>query len=137
MACEEVLLTYLHSGLAQGALASRNITEIVEALTDEETLAGLLRALDEEEFEWILERLGDFEHEFPEGAASIAVPVLLNQIGRLSPHSTSYFGFGPRFKALRIVYLLLQKIRVPGMLAISMPAMLEKGRHPIWQIPTN
>ena len=57
VACEEVLRTYLQAGLGEGALSSREIQEIVEALTDEKKLRRLLDSFDEQRFEAVLGNL--------------------------------------------------------------------------------
>ena len=86
VACEEVLRIYLQAGLDEGTIPSREIQDLVEALTDEKRLMRLLDDLDEQRFEAVLERLEDFERDFPVEAAPIAVPVLVNRMERLSPN---------------------------------------------------
>ena len=66
-------------------IPTREIQDLVEALTDEQELTKLLDSLDEQRLESSLERLEDYERDFPAEAVSVAVPVLLNQMGRLSP----------------------------------------------------
>ncbi|MXX25458.1 MAG: AAA family ATPase, partial [Caldilineaceae bacterium SB0668_bin_21] len=56
VACEEVLHIYLQAGLDEGTIPSREVQELVEALTDEEKLTSLLDALDGQKFEAALER---------------------------------------------------------------------------------
>lgn len=126
VACEEVLHIYLQAGLDEGTIPSREVQELVEALTDEEKLTRLLDALDGQKFEAALERLEDFEHDFPVEAAPIAVPKFVNRMGRLSPHLVGMFGVSPRLKAYRVVLRLLRRIDNPDDLMTSMYAMLER-----------
>ena len=126
VACEEVLRIYLQAGLDEGTIPSHEVQDLVEALTDEKKLMRLLDALDEKRFETALERLEDFERDFPVAAAPIAVPVLVNRMGRLSTHSVGMFGLSPRFKVTRVVLRLLKRIEDPEDLMSSMSAMLGK-----------
>ena len=126
MACEDVLAIYLHAGIEEGALQSREVQDLVEALTDEERLVGLLDALDDQQFEEALERLADFEQDFPIRAATIAVPVLVNRVARLSKEPASFFGLSPRFKTLYVVARLLRRIEDPKALMDNMEEVLKK-----------
>ena len=126
VACEEVLRVYLQAGLDEGTIPSREVQELVEALTDEKELIRLIDALDEQRFEAALERLEDFERDFPVEAAPIAAPVLVNRMGRLSTHSSGMLGLSPRFKVTRVVLRLLRRIGDPEDLMASMSAMLGK-----------
>ncbi len=126
VACEEVLRIYLQAGLDEDKIPSREIRDLVGALTDERKLIRLLDALDEQRLEAALERLEDYEHDFPVEAAPIAVPVLVNRMGRLSADSVGMLGLSPRSKVTRVVYRLLKRIEDPESLMASMSAMLGK-----------
>ena len=126
VACEEVLRVYLQAGLDEGTIPSHEIQEMVEALTDDKKLRTLIDHLDEQRFEAALERLEDFEHDFPVEAAPIAVPMLVNRMGRLSDHSASMFGSSPRLKASRVIYRLLRRIEEPEALMSLLPDILGK-----------
>ena len=126
VACEEVLRIYLQARLDEGAIPSSDVREIVGALTDEKKLVALLDGLDEQRLEVALERLEDFEDDFPVEAAPVAVPVLVNRMRRLSADSAGMLGFSPRFKVSRVVYRLLKNINDPGDLMARMPGMLGK-----------
>ena len=128
VANEEVFRIYLQSTLDKGAVTSTEIREIVDALTDDGKLQSLLDSLDEGRLETALDRLEDFEQDFPLDAVDVAVPLIVNQMGRLSPHShaSTVLGMSPRFKADRIVYRLLRKEQDPDRLAAIVPAILEK-----------
>ena len=126
VACEEVLRIYLQAGLDEGTMPTRDVEELVEALTDEKELIRLLDAFDEERFEAALERLEDFERDFPAEAAPIAVPVLLNRMKRLSPHSAAMLALAPRFKVTRVVLRLLTRIKDSAALSASASTMLDK-----------
>ena len=126
VACEEVLHVYLQAGLDEGGISSREVQELVEALTDEKKLTMLLDALDAQRFEAALERLEDFERDFSAEAPPVAVPLLVNRMGSLSARATGTFDLSPRFKASRVVYRLLNRIESPEDLAAYLPAMLGK-----------
>ena len=126
VACEEVLRIYLQAGLDEGAIASRDVQGIVEALTDEKKLVSLFDALDERRFEAALERLEDYEHDFPVEAATIAIPVLVNRMGKLSPHPGDMLGFSPQVKSRRVVLRLLMRFEASEHLMASMSMMVDK-----------
>ncbi len=126
VACEEVLHVYFQAGIAEGEVSSSNVQELVGALSDEERLRRLLDTLDNQRFERILERLEDFEEEFPVEAVPIAVPALVNRMKRLSPHNAGMLSFSPRFKVTRVAYRLLRRIEAPNDLMSSMNAMVHK-----------
>ena len=126
VACEEVFRIYLQAGLDEGTMPLREIRDLVEALTDEKELIRLLDGLNEQRFETALERLEDYEHDFPVDAAPIAVPVLVNRMERLNPDWIGMFGFSPRFKATRVVLRLLTRMEEPITLSECVSAMLER-----------
>ena len=126
VACEEVLRVYLQAGLDEGTIPSRQVHDLVEALTDETKLQRLLDAFDEQHLEAALDRLEDFEEDFPVEAAPVAAPVLVNQMGRLSAHSPGMLDLSPRFKVTRVVYRLLKRNHDSETLMGSMAAMLGK-----------
>ena len=126
VACEEVLRIYLQAGLDEGALQSREVQDLVDALTDEKELTRLLDGLDNQRFEGAIEWLEDFEQDFPLEAVHIAVPILVNRMGRLSGYSGGNFNLPPRVKVSRVVLRLLRRIENQEELLARMPAMLEK-----------
>ena len=139
VAYEEVFRIYLMAGLDEDALASRDVEDIVAALTDEKKLTHLIDALDEQQLEEALERILDYEQEIPKSALTIAVPVFANHMGRLSGESIGSFNIPPRFKAYQVIYKLLERFDEPSTLMRCLPEMLEKvetlsGRHNIIEI---
>lgn len=126
VACEQVLGIYLQAGLDEDAIPFGEVEELVGALTDEKRLVELLDALDEKRLEAVLERLEDFEHDFPAEAATIAVPVLVNRMGRLSSDSDGMFGMPPRIKLTRLVLRLLTKVRDPVDVSTGVIVMLTR-----------
>ena len=126
VACEEVLRIYLQAGLDEGAIPSREVQDLIEALTDEKELIRLLDALDDQRFEAALERLEDFERDFPAAAVPVAVPVLVNRMRRLSPHYDGTWSMSPRLKAARVVLRLLRRVEAPEDLMAIMAVVLEK-----------
>ena len=126
VACDEVLRVYLQAGLDEGALPSRDVQHLVEALTDEEELMRLLDTLGDQQFEAALERLADFEQDFPVEAVQTAVPVLVNRMSRLSKHPSSFLGLSPRFKAVYVISRLVRRIEDGDALMDKMHEVLEK-----------
>ena len=112
--------------LTKALVPSHGIQDLVEALTDENKLTRLLDALDDQQFEATLVRLADFESDFPAEAVPIAVPVLVNRMKKLSPHSDGMFGVPPRFKITRLVLRLLRRIENPDDLMAITSSILGK-----------
>ena len=56
---------------------------MVSLMADESRVVPMLESLDGERLEQTIERLEDFEGEFPEQAAVVVVPVLINKNGFL------------------------------------------------------
>ena len=105
-----VFRVYLQAGLDEGALSSREVRGVVDAMTDEKRLASLLDSYDEWRFEAVLERLDEFEDDVPIEALPIAVPALVNRAGRLSPDAPVMLGVSPRLKLSHIVRRLMRKL---------------------------
>ena len=126
VACEQVLGIYLQAGLDEDTIPFGEVQNLVGALTDEKRLVALLDALDEKHFEAALERLEDFEHDFPVEAAPIAVPVLVNRMGRLSSDSDRMFGMPPRIKLTRVVLRLLTRVKDPLDASTGLVAILRR-----------
>ena len=126
VACEEVLRIYLQAGLDEGRIPSREVQELVEALTDEPKLKRLLDALDDQRFDAALVRLEGFEDDFPVESVPIVVPLLVNRMGRLSAYAVGMFDVSPRFRVTRVVLRFLRRIENSDELMASMYAMLAK-----------
>ena len=126
VACKEVLQVYFEAGLGEGALETRQIRRLIEALINENKLAILLDELEAEQFEEALGRLSDYEREFPTKAATSAVPVFVNRMGRLSGNTPRILHVPPRSKIYHIVRVLLQKIADTETFSESMLVILGK-----------
>ena len=109
--CEEVLRIYLSGGLDERAVPSGDILELLSVITDHARVSSILGSLDDQGLEQTLERLEDFEGEFPEQAASVVVPILVNRMGTLSDEFTGSLSSTPRTKASRVIYRLLRRIQ--------------------------
>ena len=103
VASEEVLGIYLEAGLDERALPSTEVEELFAALTDEQVLVRLLDRFSAQQFEEALERLEDYQYDYPIEAVDIAVPVLLNRMDRLSGRTPGMFRFSPRTQANRVI----------------------------------
>ena len=126
VACEDVLQIYLHAGLDEGVLQTRDVQGLVESLTDEKKLSRLLHTLDEQHLEEALERILDFGQDFPVEAVPTAVPVFINLMGKLSAQPMGMFSLPPRIKASQVAYQLLRRMRDPDALASGVSEMLGK-----------
>lgn len=113
----EVLAFYLQKQLPEGALPAREVRELFEALGDRDRLYALVDAMDEETLEHALERLEDYEGEYPVGHVEAAVEVLSNQLPRLRQERRGFMDFGADIKLSRVVYRLLRKIEDEAALA--------------------
>ncbi len=111
VACEEVLRIYLSGGLGDATIPADDIRELVSVMTDRTRVASLLDGLDAQELEHTLERLEDFEGEFPEQAASVVAPILVNKMGTLSDEFTGSLSPTPRSRVKLVVYGLLRRIQ--------------------------
>ena len=126
VACEEVLRIYLQAGLEAGALQSREIREVVDALTDERELKRQLESFSPQRLEEALDRLADFEQDFAVEAIPAAVPVLIRQMAKLSRHTSSFLGLPPRSKARHVISRLLRKSEDPEALMEDLLTILKK-----------
>ena len=107
-------------------IPSGELQTLLEALTDEGKLLGLLESLDSKQLEQALERLEDYQTDYQTAAVLTAVPILINQMGRLSREPGGFLGIAPRVKASRVVLRLLWKTRDPETLANQMDEILPK-----------
>ncbi len=126
VASGEVFRIYLASALADDGVPTSHVLEVVSALSDATRLADLFNAMDEQRFEAVIERLEDFQSEYPREAVSVAVPVLLNQMARVSDQATGDLFFSPRVKVTRVVLRLLRRIEDPAELASAVEEMLNR-----------
>ena len=126
VASEEVLRIYLEAGLDERALPSTEVEELFAALTDEQVLVRLLDRFSAQQFEEALERLEDYQYDYPIEAVDIAVPVLLNRMDRLSDRTPGIFRFSPRTQAIRVILRLLRRNADQNNLAASAQRMLGK-----------
>ena len=126
VACEEVLRAYLHGGLDDAVVPTGDIQALVEALTDETKLTALVDSLDVKQFEQALERLEDYQGDYPTESVPVAVPILTNQMGRLSKEPDGFLPLAPRFKATRVILRLFWRMPDPQVLSDCMDNILAK-----------
>ncbi|MCY4615566.1 MAG: P-loop NTPase fold protein [Chloroflexi bacterium] len=126
VASEEVLRIYLEAGLDDGALPSTEVDDLFAALTDEVALVRILDGFSPEQFEEALERLEDYQYDYPIEAVDIAVPVLLNRMDRLSDRTPEIFRFSPQTQATRVILRVLRRDPDPANLAASAQGMLAR-----------
>ena len=123
---EEVLRIYLQAGLSEGTVPSREVRELVDSLPDEERLESQFESSSDERLQALIERLADFGNEFVEDSVPTAVPVLVNQLGRLSHHAPHMLGVSPRSTARVVILRLLRSVKDTATLESQMDAMLSK-----------
>ena len=126
VACEEVLRIYLQAGLDESVVSSSEIQAVLDALTDETRLEKLLSGLDADRLGLALERLEDYQGEYPIEAVPIAVPVLTNLMGSLSAEPGGFLAIPPRIKVSRVILRLMRRIDDPETLATCIDEVLQK-----------
>ena len=125
VASGEVFRTYLASGIEDDGVSARQVLEVFSALSEADRLANLFSSMDEQRLEAVIERLEDFQSEYPREAVSVAVPVLVSQMTRISDQPTESLFFSPRVKVTRVVLRLLRRIEDPAALAGCIEEMLD------------
>ncbi len=123
---EEVFRTYLQFGLDKGVIPAKEIREFVDSLEDEPRFKSKLESLDEQQLETVLERLEDFGRDFSEGAILSAVPVIANQLGRLSPHARRMLEPSPQMQARGVLIRLLRASSGQETLEAMMDELIKK-----------
>ena len=126
VASAPVLQTYLQAAVGEGALHSREVRELVDALAGEAKLSGLLDSFDDQRLEEALERLGDYEQDFSIDAVRAAIPVLANRMGRLSSHAAGPFRVAPRWQASLLIRRLLRRAGDQQTLATIIRGVLDR-----------
>jgi predicted KAP-like P-loop ATPase len=116
VAHERMLRFYLERSYPQDTLPNAAITKFFEELGDEEQLSKVLAELEPAALQHVLERLEDFEEDYPLEAVEPACAVLLRQLPRLPDDHASFFSFSPEMKVQRVVYRLLKRITDPAAL---------------------
>ncbi len=91
---------YLEKNLPPGSLSAGRIQRLFEALGDPDTLRTMLRNLSTAELEYALERLEDYEDDYPQDAVESAVRVLLECWTRL-PNRSPVMAPSPEVKMSR------------------------------------
>lgn len=124
----EVFAFYLQKQLPEGALPAREVRELFEALGNRERLYAMVDAMDEEALEHALERLEDYENEYPAGHVEVAVEVLSNQLPRLRQERRGVMDFVADMKLSRVVYRLLRRIEDEAALAYMLRNMIVRVR---------
>ena len=125
LGCEEVLRIYLHAGIEEGELQYGELEELLAKLTDKEALEEHLDSLDDTQFQDALDRLQDYERMFPIESVPVAVPVLANRMGRLSPRSAGLVGFSHRTRAYSVIYGILSSVADEEVLNENLAKALE------------
>jgi predicted KAP-like P-loop ATPase len=110
VAHERMLRFYLERSYPQDTLPNAVITKFYDALGNEAQLSRVLDELDPAALQHVLERLEDFEDDYPLEAVESACAALLRQLPRLPDDRTSFFSFGPEMKVERVVYRLLKRV---------------------------
>jgi predicted KAP-like P-loop ATPase len=110
VAHRDVLRFYLSRALPEGVLSAELVDLAYRALGDEVRLTTIVNALSADEFTALLERLEDYEEEYPRDAVETACAVLMNQHHRLGRSKDGMFGVDPSMRLFRVVVRLLRRI---------------------------
>jgi hypothetical protein len=105
-----VLHFYLEKQLPENVLPARDVQEIFEALGDRERLEALLGRLDSRTLEHLLERLENYEDDYPPEHVEVAVEVLLNQLPRLREGTETFSDLGADRKLRSVILRLLRRV---------------------------
>ncbi|MCK9494540.1 MAG: P-loop NTPase fold protein [Dehalococcoidia bacterium] len=117
VACDEVLEIYLSIGLEPSDVPTPFVEATFASLTDAQALSSLLDTPGLN-LHATMERLEDFEHEYPPEAVGTAVPVILDRLACLSDRSPGIFELAPRISGTRVILRLLRRIEDPQQLSI-------------------
>jgi predicted KAP-like P-loop ATPase len=110
VAHERMLKFYLERSYADGVLPNARIQEYLASLGDAGTLRGLLDGLSPEALDHVLERLQEFEEEYPPESVEPALVGLFSQLPRLSDDMKGMFSFSPQTQLQRVIYRLLKRV---------------------------
>jgi predicted KAP-like P-loop ATPase len=106
----EVLDIYLNRALPASVLAASLVERAFHSLGDRDALTSILDDLDSDELESVLDRLEQFEQQFPTEHTEIPVSVLYNQRGRLRTDRRHAFDIGAEHKVARVVLRILRRL---------------------------
>ncbi len=126
IASEEILRVYFEAGLSEDDIPYGTVQEIVGALADEKRLVELLDSLDSAKLEKALHLLIDYQRNFTKDMLRVAVPVLLNRLGRLSPEYLAPLQVPPRSMGILVISLILESAENQGSLDASIGEIIEK-----------
>lgn len=110
VAHERSLRYYLERSYPQDVLPNSRIRQFFDAFGKRDELERLLLDLTPQALEHVLERLIDYEEDYPLSAVPAAIVALLNQLPRLETQVHGFFGFEPEMKLSRVVYRLVRKV---------------------------
>ncbi len=110
VAHERSLRFYLERSYPQDVLPNTTIRQFFDSLGKRGELERLLLGLTPQALEHVLERLIDYEEDYPLAAVPAAIVALLNQLPRLGSQVHGVFGFEPEMKLSRVVYRLVRKV---------------------------
>lgn len=110
VAHEDVLAFFLEKSLPPGRLPASKVEAAFRALGDESELASLFGALNGEEVEHLLDRLEDWQEEYPRESVAIALPIVMNQLPRLREGRRHINDFGADLAVTRVALRLLRRL---------------------------
>jgi hypothetical protein len=119
-----VLAFYLEKNLPEDVMPAWAVQDLFESLGDRDALAAKFGAMDSRMVEHAVERLEDYENDYPPEHVEIAVEVLLNQLPRLREGRESFGDFGADMKLERVVLRLLRRIDDPEALALKLKMIM-------------
>jgi predicted KAP-like P-loop ATPase len=110
----EVFSIYFSRALPRGAIASAIVDAVFAALVDEAQLSLLLNGLPDDHLELLLDRLEDYEEQYPSDP-TIAIIAIQDLYNRLPARPKRLlFDLGPEMRLQRVLLRLLRRVEDPA-----------------------
>ena len=106
-----MLRFYLERSYSDDILSNVRIQEVFAAFGEETRLRSLLNELSPSALEHVLERLLEFQDEYPTESAASTLVALLSQLPRLSDETSGMFSSSPQTQLSRVIYRLFKRVK--------------------------
>lgn len=127
VAASEVFQIYLSYGLDDGDVPTVLVERALATMANPTEFASLLD-MPGLNLQGLMERLEDYEHDYPTGVVESATPVILERLRTMANTSPGLFDFSPRLSGTRVILRLLRRIDSPGDLGESVRRMISELR---------
>jgi predicted KAP-like P-loop ATPase len=111
VAHERALRYYLERSYPADTLTNARVQELFESLGDAPRLRALMRDMTPEVLEHALERLLEFEEDYPADVVEPALVPLFAQLPRLSTDPKGFVFSSPEVALTRVIYRLLKRVQ--------------------------